>query len=78
MDDNNLGYRKCDEQSCDAPATHSLVWTGERHAYCISHLLWLLQVAASIGYAEAKGTVRILSLDEMKPTDTQPGSPVGG
>lgn len=69
MDDNNLGYRKCDEQTCDLPATHSLVWAGDRHVYCISHLMWLLQVAASIDYTEAKNTVRILSADEMKSDD---------
>lgn len=65
----NEGFRKCDEKTCEFPATHWMVWTKPQF-YCLIHLNAMLNVANAIGYPTPATTVRALTIDEMITEET--------
>lgn len=58
------GFRKCDEKTCELPATHWMVWT-QPQVYCLIHLQAMLNVANAISYPTPATTVRKLTVGEM-------------
>jgi hypothetical protein len=59
---------KCDQDGCEFPATHYLVWTKPQH-YCLIHAQTMLNVASAMGYPTPASTVRPLTMDEMLTDD---------
>jgi hypothetical protein len=66
--DNETFYRKCDEATCEFPATYYVVWTKPRY-YCPIHLQKVLAVADAMGFPTPAATVRRLTIDEMLPDE---------
>ena len=63
---NKDGARLCDQEGCEFPATHTLVWT-EHGCYCAIHAQGLLNVAHHMGFSTPRNTVRLMTIDEMIP-----------
>lgn len=59
-----MNVRKCDQEGCEYPATHTLVWTEHKY-YCLIHANKALGIAAVMGFPTPERTVRQLTIDEM-------------
>lgn len=68
--DNN-GVRLCDQERCDLPATHTLVWAGPQ-CYCAIHARQAINIAGAMGFPTPARTLRPMTLDEMLPPSPAP------
>lgn len=59
------GVRLCDQKECDAPATHTFVWTDAWVCNCFLHTAGMMNIAAHMSHPVPKLTVRQLTLEEM-------------
>lgn len=61
---NEPKLRKCNQEGCPIPATHTLVWTKYQY-YCPIHVRTALGIADAMGFPTPANTVRQLEPDEM-------------
>lgn len=66
--DDSTGFRKCDESSCEFPATHWLVWT-KPQVYCVIHANAMINLGNIMGFPTPASTVRPLTFAEMMVDD---------
>lgn len=63
------GFRVCDQEGCESPASHTLFWTEGWYCGCIIHTQALVNLGNMLGHTAAAGTVRKMTIDEMMPEE---------
>jgi hypothetical protein len=64
MNNDGINVRKCDQDGCIMPATHTLVWDEHKY-YCLIHVNKALGIAQAMGFPTPGRTVRQLTIAEM-------------
>lgn len=62
------GFRMCDQEKCELPATHTFIWAAEGWTcQCLIHAQQMVNLEAHLGFNAASHSLRKMTIDEMMP-----------